>query len=390
MRQALAVIRINLKGLPARFWMSLSTVVAIALVVAVLLAFLAMANGFRHTIRGSGSPDIAVVLRPGSESEINSAVAKDQLRLVEEAPGVARDNGQPLVSGELYLIVDGLKKDSRTKANLPLRGLGPQGLALRHDFRIAEGRMFRPGMNELIVGKSLLREFDGFNLGQNVRFGTGQWTVVGVFDAGGSVLESELWADAAVVQSLFKRENYFQTIRARVDGTDGLVRLQDFVDKDPRLKLEVLSEADYFAKQASRTSDLILYLGWPLAVAMAFGALAGALNTMYSSVAARSVEIGTLRAIGFGAFSTFAGTLVEAMVLAAIGGVVGAASAFLFFDGLSASTLGGSFTQVVFNFRLTPGLVGQGVALALGVGLLGGLFPAVRAARLPIVDALQG
>ena len=390
MRQTLAVIRINLKGLPARFWMSLSTVVAIALVVAVLLAFLAMANGFRHTIRGSGSPDIAVVLRPGSESEINSAVAKDQLRLVEEAPGVARDNGQPLVSGELYLIVDGLKKDSHTRANLPLRGLGSQGLALRRDFRISEGRMFRPGMNELIVGKSLLREFDGFNLGQSVRFGTGQWAVVGVFDAGGSVLESELWADAAVVQSLFKRENYFQTIRARVDGADGLARLQDFADKDPRLKLDVLSEADYFAKQASRTSDLILYLGWPLAIAMAFGALAGALNTMYSSVAARSMEIGTLRAIGFGAFATFAGTLVEAMVLAAIGGVVGAASAFLFFDGLSAATLGGSFTQVVFNFRLTPGLVGQGVALALGVGLLGGLFPAVRAARLPIVDALAG
>ena len=390
MRQTLAVIRINLKGLPARFWMSLSTVVAIALVVAVLLAFLAMANGFRHTIRGSGSPDIAVVLRPGSESEINSAVAKDQLRLVEEAPGVARDNGQPLVSGELYLIVDGLKKDSHTRANLPLRGLGPQGLALRRDFRISEGRMFRPGMNELIVGKSLLREFDGFNLGQSVRFGTGQWAVVGVFDAGGSVLESELWADAAVVQSLFKRENYFQTIRARVDGADGLARLQDFADKDPRLKLDVLSEADYFAKQASRTSDLILYLGWPLAIAMAFGALAGALNTMYSSVAARSMEIGTLRAIGFGAFATFAGTLVEAMVLAAIGGVVGAASAFLFFDGLSAATLGGSFTQVVFNFRLTAGLVGQGVALALGVGLLGGLFPAVRAARLPIVDALAG
>ena len=390
MRQTLAVIRINLKGLPARFWMSLSTVVAIALVVAVLLAFLAMANGFRHTIRGSGSPDIAVVLRPGSESEINSAVAKDQLRLVEEAPGVARDNGQPLVSGELYLIVDGLKKDSHTRANLPLRGLGPQGLALRRDFRISEGRMFRPGMNELIVGKSLLREFDGFNLGQSVRFGTGQWTVVGVFDAGGSVLESELWADAAVVQSLFKRENYFQTIRARVDGADGLARLQDFADKDPRLKLDVLSEADYFAKQASRTSDLILYLGWPLAIAMALGALAGALNTMYSSVAARSMEIGTLRAIGFGAFATFAGTLAEAMVLAAIGGVVGAASAFLFFDGLSAATLGGSFTQVVFNFRLTAGLVGQGVALALGVGLLGGLFPAVRAARLPIVDALAG
>ena len=390
MRQTLAVIRINLKGLPARFWMSLSTVVAIALVVAVLLAFLAMANGFRHTIRGSGSPDIAVVLRPGSESEINSAVAKDQLRLVEEAPGVARDNGQPLVSGELYLIVDGLKKDSHTRANLPLRGLGSQGLALRRDFRISEGRMFRPGMNELIVGKSLLREFDGFNLGQSVRFGTGQWAVVGVFDAGGSVLESELWADAAVVQSLFKRENYFQTIRARVDGADGLARLQDFADKDPRLKLDVLSEADYFAKQASRTSDLILYLGWPLAIAMAFGALAGALNTMYSSVAARSMEIGTLRAIGFGAFATFAGTLVEAMVLAAIGGVVGAASAFLFFDGLSAATLGGSFTQVVFNFRLTPGLVGQGVALALGVGLLGGLWPAVRAARLPIVDALAG
>ena len=387
--QTLAVIRINLKSLPARFWMSLSTVVAIALVVAVLLAFLAMANGFRHTIGGTGSPEIAVLLRPGSESEINSAVAKDQLRLIEEAPGIVRDNGRPLVSGELYLVVDGLKKAGRTKANLPLRGLGPQGMALRREFHIAEGRMFRPGLNEIIVGKGLLREFDGFELGRSLRFGASQWTVVGVFDAGGSVLESELWADAAVVQSLFKRDNYFQTIRVRLDGADALARLKAYVEDDPRLKLDVLSEADYFAKQASRTSDLILYLGWPLAIAMAFGALAGALNTMYSSVAARSREIGTLRAIGFGGFPTFAGTLAEAMVLACLGGIIGAASAFLFFDGLTASTLGGSFTQVVFNFRLTPGLVGQGVGLALAVGLLGGLLPAVRAARLPIVEALQ-
>src|ERR1043166_3213146 len=389
--QVAAVAAMNLKSLPQRMWLSLSTIVAVALVVVVLLAFLAMGNGFQRTLASSGSPDVAVVLRGGSRSEINSMVARDQVRLVEQAPGVARSaDGKPLVSAELYLVVDGVKRSSQTKANLPLRGIGPEGAAVRKGIRIVAGRMLAPGSNEIVVGKALLREFDGFDLGRTVTFGTGKWTIVGAFEADGSVFESEIWADLPVVQSLFRRESVVQTVRVRLENPAALDALKAYVETDPRLKLEVKSEVEYFADQASRTSDLIQKLGWPLALAMAFGALAGALNTMYSAVAARASEIATLRAIGFGGFPAFVGTLAESLMLAALGGALGAVATFLIFDGLSASTLGASFTQVVFSFRLAPALAAEGLILALGVGLIGGLFPALRAARTPIVAGLYG
>lgn len=388
-RQVAAVTSINLRSISQRRWLSLSTIVAIALVVIVLLAFLAMANGFQRTIAGSGADDIAIVLRAGSQAEINSTVTRDQARLIEDGPGIARGaDGKPLLSPELYLVVDGIKRSTKTKANLPLRGIGEQGASLRKGVTMAQGRMFRSGSNEIVVGKSLQREFEGFELGSTVAFGTTRWTVVGVFDAGGSVFESEIWADLPVVQSLFNRNNIVQTVRARLTSPAALSELKAYSDSDPRLKLDVKSENAYFAEQASQTTDLIQKLGWPLAIAMAFGALAGALNTMYSSVAARATEIATLRAIGFGGFPAFVGTLAESLLLAAIGGLVGAAATYLIFDGVTASTLGGNFTQVVFDFKLTPALIGQGVILALVVGLIGGLFPAFRAARLPIVSGL--
>jgi len=386
-----AATTINLKSISQRLWLSISTVVAVALVVMVLLAFLAMAHGFARTIAGSGAPDVAIILRGGSQAEVNSVITRDQVRLIEEGPGIAKTaDGKPLASAELYVIVDGIKRSSQTKANLPLRGVGQEGANVRRGIAITAGRMFSPGSNEIVVGKALIREFQGFDLGQTVKFGTSQWTVVGLFEAEGSVFESEIWADLPVVQSLFRRNNVFQTVRVRLDGPSALTSLKSYVENDPRLKLDVKTEAEYFAEQASQTSDLIHKLGWPLAIAMAFGALAGALNTMYSSVAARATEIATLRAIGFGAFPAFAGTLVESLVLAVIGGAVGALATYLIFDGFSASTLGASFTQVVFNFALTPTLIAQGILLALIVGLIGGLFPAIRAARMPIVTGLYG
>jgi putative ABC transport system permease protein len=389
--QIIAVTLINIKSMPQRLWLSLSTVTAVGLVVTVLLSFLAMANGFKRTIEGSGADDVAVVLRAGARSELNSSVMRDQVRLIEEGPGVAKGaDGKPLVSAELYLTVDGIKRTTQTKANLPLRGISQQGAGLRRGVVLTEGRMFNPGTNEVVVGKALVAEFQGFDVGQTISFGTSRWTVVGVFSTGGSVFESEIWADLPVVQSLFKRNNVFQTVRALLTSPAALAALTSYVENDPRLKLDVSSEAAYFADQASQTSDLIQKLGWPLAIAMAFGALAGALNTMYSSVASRTTEIATLRAIGFGGFPAFVGTLVESLILAVIGGAIGAAATYLIFDGFTASTLGASFTQVVFSFQLTPRLIGQGVVLALIVGLIGGLFPAIRAARMPIVAGLYG
>jgi putative ABC transport system permease protein len=388
--QVTAVTLINIKSIPQRFWLSLSTVVAVALVVMVLLSFLAMANGFQRTLASSGANDVAIVLRGGSQAEINSTVSREQVRLIEDLPGIARSpDGKPLVSAELYLIVDGVKRASQTKANLPLRGVGQEGAAVRKGIRIVEGRMFSPGANEIVVGKALLREFEGFEIGKTVPFSTTRWTVAGIFEADGSVFESEIWADLPVVQSLFNRSNIFQTVRVRLQSAAALDTLKRYVDEDPRLKLDVKSEVAYFAEQASQTSDLIQKLGWPLAIAMALGALAGALNAMYSSVATRAVEIATLRAIGFGGFPAFVGTLVESLILAVLGGVIGAVVTYLVFDGFSASTLGASFTQVVFSFSLSPALIAQGVMLALAVGLLGGLFPAIRAARMPIVAGLS-
>jgi putative ABC transport system permease protein len=387
-RQISAIVGMNIRSIPHRLWMSMATVVAIALVVTVLLSFLAMGNGFRQAQRSAGAADVAVMLRDGSQSELASVVSREQAMLIEEAPGIARVNGKPLVSAEIYVVVDGVRRSNGLQTNLSLRGLGPEGVALRHGAHISAGRMFRPGTNEVIAGRGVVREFSGFEIGQSLRLGQSNWTVVGIFDAEGTVLESELWGDVAVIQDIFKRLNSYQTIRARLSSPEALAALKRYVAADPRLKLEVKSEVEYFAEQAQQTSDLIQKLGWPLAIIMALGALAGALNTMYSSVAARGTEIATLRAIGFGGFATFSGTLCEALVLAAIGALIGAVATYALFNGYTTSTLGSNFTQVIFSFRLTPQLCGQALVLALIIGFVGGFFPALRAARQPIVGLL--
>ncbi len=387
--QISAVVIMNLRSLPSRASISLVTLVAVAVVVTVLLSFLAMANGFRATVAGTGSPDVAILLREGSEAELNSTITREQVNLLVDAPNVARGPDGPLASAELYVIVDGIKRDGGTRANLPLRGIEPAGVALREGVQIVEGRMFSPGTNEIVVGQGAMREFAGFELGKELRFSRSTWKVVGVFAMRGSVFESELWADARSVQSLFNRGSRFQTMRLKLADPSRFAELRDFAKNDPRLQLEAKTEQAYYAGQSQRTSDLIMLLGWPLGIAMAFGALAGALNTMYTSVLMRSREIATLRALGFSGIAAFAGTLVESLVLSMAGDVLGALATWLFFDGLSASTLGGSFTQVVFSFQLTPALVLQGALLALVIGLVGGVFPAWRAARTPVSTAFR-
>jgi len=388
--QIAAVTAMNLRSLPQRFTVSLVTVISVALVVGVLLAFLALASGFRETVRGTGSPDVAMFLRDGSQSELNSTIAREQVQLVEEAPGIARDaQGRPIVSPELYVIVDGIKRSSGTQANLPLRGVGPNAVAVRPLVTIVEGRIFETGKNELVVGRGVGREFSGFDYGATIRLGNASWTVVGVFEASGSVFESEIWADTAVVQGLFQRGSTVQTIRARMENPEAIEAMKAYSDGDPRLKLEVVSEKRYFERSAGGFVNLIFFLGWPLAIGMSFGALAGALNTMYSSVEGRMREIATLRAIGFGGFPAFVGTMVEALILSAIGGIVGALAAWAAFSGLSTSTLGSGFTQVVFGFNFTWASVMQGLGLALVIGFIGGFFPALRAARIPLLAAFR-
>jgi putative ABC transport system permease protein len=387
--QTAAVVSMNLRSLPARASLAMVTLLAVAIVVAVLLSFLAMANGFRATVAGTGSPRVAIVMREGSESEINSTITREQVNLLLEAPNVARGEAGPLGSAELYVIVDGIKRDGGTRANLPLRGIDPAGVQLREGVQVVEGRMFTPGTNEIVVGESVLREFEGFELGREVRFSRTTWTVVGVFAMRGSVFESELWADARAVQSLFQRGSTYQTMRLGLADPARFAELRDHVRNDPRLKLDARTEQEYFANQAKQTSDLIMYLGWPLGIAMAFGALAGALNTMYSSVALRAREIATLRALGFSGAAAFGGTLVESLVLSLAGGLLGALVTYVFFDGLSTTTLGGSFTQVVFRFDLSAALLWQGALLALAIGLLGGVFPAWRAAKTPVAVAFR-
>lgn len=385
--QILAVTSINLRSIPQRWGMSLATILSIALVVGVLLGFLAMANGFRATVSGTGSEQIAVLLRSGAQAELNSGFGRDTVRLIETAPGVARDaDGNAILSAELYVITDATKRSTGNDASLSLRGVDEMAPRLRENFQIVQGRMFAEGSNEIVVGEGVIREFSGFDLNSTIRMGPNEWRIVGIFSTGGSVFDSEIWADIGTVQNLYQRGASYQSIRVELDGENGLEALRQYVEDEPRLDLDVETEKDFFAQSAGGLSNLIMYLGWPLAIIMAVGALAGAWNAMYASVDSRIREIATLRTLGFSGFAAFVGTLVESLMLAFIGGLVGALITYFVFDGVSASTLGGSFTQVVFSFAVTPAAVVNGVVLALLVGLLGGFFPALRASRVPLLE----
>jgi putative ABC transport system permease protein len=378
-----AVTSLNVRSIPQRAAMSAASIVAVALSITVLLFFLALSNGLKRTVEGSGAEDVAIVTRKASNSELNSVITRDQMNILAQGPGIASRNGVPLASGELMVIVNGVKRSTGTSANMPFRGIGAEGLSLRaRSVAITQGRMFRPGTNEIVVGAGLLREFAGFEFGKKVRLRGGDWQVVGVFEAPGTVFESELWADIAVTQSLFNRPNVYQTMRIRLTSADRMQALADWTKADSRLnELEVVSERDYYARQASEGGNSLFVIAWALGITMAVGALAGALNTMYSSVAARSAEIATLRVIGFSGYAAFFGTMVEALALAALGGVLGVILAFLAFNGRSTSTLTSGFTQLVFKFELSPAIVVSAIVMALVIGFLGGVLPGIRAAR---------
>lgn len=399
LEQVWAIIGLNLATLWQRRGASLSTLVGVAGVVAVFVAVLSIAEGFRRTMATAGGDDVAIILRGGSDSEMTSIILRDAAQIIAQAPGVARgavrQGGQaeaetPLASAELFLVVDAPKRTTGTAANVPLRGVQPSAFAIRDELRITDGRMFEWGTNEIIVGEAAVDQFSGLDVGSRLRWGQTEWQVVGTFASGGSLWESELWCDVSVLQPAYRRGTTFQTVIAKLASPAAFEPFKDALTTDPRLDVSVMRQSEFYAEQSRILVTLIRVLGGIIAVLMGFGAVFGALNTMYSAVSARTREIGTLRALGFGAGPVVVSVLAEALLLALAGGILGALGAYLAFDGFRTSTLNWtSFSQVAFAFQVTPGLLVQGLVYALVMGLIGGLFPAIRAARLPVSAALR-
>jgi putative ABC transport system permease protein len=390
LNQIIAVTWLNLRNLRQRFASSLVAVTGVAAVVLVFAAVLSMSRGFERTMISAGSDDTAIILRRGSTSELNSGLSNDQVLIVANAPGVLKDGDTSVISAELYVIVDLKKKSTNAEANVPFRGIQLSGLEVRKNISLIEGRLFEPGKNEIVVGRSAQQEFAGLDVGSVIRFGQTDWAIVGMFDAGGSVSESELWTDVRVLQDAYRRGNSFQSVRVKLQGANSLETLKQTLADDPRIDADILSEKEYYSNQAQGLTQFIKIVGYPLTILMAVGAIFGALNSMYSSVSVRGKEIATLRALGFGPMAVLVSTLVESTVLALVGGILGGLLAYLVFNGFQVSTLNGpSFSQVVFDFAVTPDLLVQGLYAALIIGVFGGFFPAIRAARLPVAQALR-
>jgi putative ABC transport system permease protein len=387
--QIAAITGLNLRSIPERWASSLVIVVGLAGVVAVFCALLAMSAGFASTLQSSGRTDNAIVLRGGSDAELNSGLDRDSMLLAKEAPGLRKGaDGRPLASAEVIVIAELVRQgDANNGANITVRGVEPDAFALRPQLKIVEGRAFRPGLRELIVGRGVTRQFQGAELGRTVRMRGSDWTVVGIFESG-DAYESELWADVEVAQTTFNRRGY-SSVLLGLASPDALRGVQDALKADPRLTVDVLDQQAYFSNQTRQFRATIGVLAGFVTFVMALGAVFAALNTMYAAVAARGKEIATLRALGFGGLSVVLSVLAESLVLALVGGVIGALLAYLLFNNFSVSTLGQNFTQVVFAFKVTPTLVVSGLLIALAIGFVGGLLPAWRAARLPITTALR-
>ena len=387
-QQTLAVASVGVSSLPQRWGASSVIVVGIAGVVGVLVAMLAMGEGFKATLNRTGNETTAIILRGGSQAETNSVITRDQVPLIGQLDGIARSrDGRPLVSPELSQVVSLVTRADGTDANAQLRGVGAMAWELRPQVRIVEGRRFEPGRRELVVGRGAREQYVGLEVGRTLELANQPWTVVGVFESGDSH-ESELWADAEVLGPTYQR-TAFQSVTVKLDGKRGLARLKAAMAADPRLKLDVETTRHYYNKQSAGLTRLIQILGTVVGAIMAVGAVFGALNTMYAAVAARAREIATLRAIGFRGLPVVVAVMLETMLLALLGGLIGALLAWLVFNGYTASTLSGNFSQVVFQFQVGPELVWTGLKWALGIGLVGGLFPALRAARLPVTAALR-
>jgi putative ABC transport system permease protein len=390
LQQLLAIIGVNLRNIPARAGASLVAAIGIGGVVVVLIGVLSMSEGFRAVLQYSGRDDVAVVLRGGSNDEMSSGLSQEQTRIIADAPGVRRDSSGPIVSPELYVIIDVPARSTGTSANVPMRGVSASATQLRQRFRIAQGRMFRPGTFEVIVGKGAAGQFSGLELGAQPRWGTTRWRVVGIFEDSGSVAQGEIWTDATVLQNAYNRGTSYQSTRVQLLSAGTMEVFRRALTADPRLNVRVFTERAYYEEQSRILTSLVDTVGTGIAILMGLGALFGAVNTMYSTVASRTREIATLRALGFGALPVVASVLVESMVLGLAGGLVGCVIAYYAFNGMQTSTMNwASFSQITFAFTVTPQLITRGLVYALLLALIGGLMPALRAARLPIVSGLR-
>ena len=388
--QIFSIALFNLRTLPQRLGSSATAVFGIAGVVAVMVSVLSIAEGILKTMQNSASPENVVVLRSGASSEMMSWVLGDDARVIAEAPGLARSEEGALASPELFVIIPLKKKSTGTDANVPLRGVTRTAPLVRDRFRLVEGRMFEWGRNEVVVGRGAQLEFQGLEIGSSIPVGKEGWPVVGVFEAGGGLAETEIWVDALVLQPAYQRGNSYQAVYAKLESPGAFQEFKDALTSDPRLTVSAVREADYFAEQSAVLYNLITGLGTLIAVIMGLGAVFGALNTMYTAVSARAREIATLRALGFRSGPVVVSVLSESLLLALVGGSIGAVLAWLAFDGFRAATLNwSSFSQVAFAFDVSPSLLVRGVVFACLIGLIGGLFPAVRAARQPVSAALR-
>jgi len=389
LKQLIAVITMSLQTVPQRLGASSVIVIGIAGVVAVLVSVLAMGAGFHHTLADSGRDDRVIILRGGSDAELNSNLTRTDIATISNAPGLAKDAaGKALLSSELVTVVNVPKIDTGTDANVTMRGVGLKLTEVRPELKIVSGKMFRPAVRELIAGVGAAKLFRGLTVGSVLRLRNADWTVTGIFSTNGDVRESELLADVETVASSIERTGYSSAV-GLLSSAAAFTAFKDSLTSDPTLTVDVQREREYYAKQSAGLTKTINIVGTTVAVIMAIGAMFGALNTMYSAVAARGLEIATLRAIGFGPFPVLFGVIIESLLLALLGGVIGASLAWLFFNGHTVSTLGAAFAQVVFQLTVTRALIITGIIWACIIGLLGGFFPALRAARLPVAEALR-
>jgi putative ABC transport system permease protein len=380
----------NLRSVKARWTSAIVAVVGIAGTVGVFVAMLSLARGFKATLVSSGSEDNAIIMRAGATSEMTGGVTIDTVKIIQDKPGIARSADGPLITPEVVLVAPIPLISTGTDANVEIRGVSKNVLEIRKNIRIVQGRMFTPGLNEIVVGKNANASYAGLTLGNTISLGSVRWKIVGIFDAGGSSFDSDVWGDAHLIGPAYNRPDiYFQSVTVHLTSPAAFQQLKDAATSDPRLSVDVTREIDYYAKQSNRLTRLITVLGGLVAAIMAIGAVFGALNTMYSAVAERGREIATMRALGFRGSSVVFSFVVEALMIAFVGGLIGCL-AVIPLNGLTTGAMNlQTFSHVAFAFKITPELLVKGVIFALAMGIVGGLLPAVRAAQLPVATALR-